>query len=421
MHHALGMIRDTNEYRELQQLLARGHSQVMVSGLAGAQKAVFTALFLEELSVHQELEDPDTHRPFLLLSATEEGAARFYEELVQLLPHRRLAHFPALEDLTFQALGQSKELVGERVSVLRRLLQGELHGVVASPAALLSLLLPPAYMDTLPLALSLGALLPLTETLRQLVKLGYKRTQMVETPGYFALRGGILDIFPPSDTNPLRIELFGDVIDSIRRFSPESQLSLTSLREAAIPPAREVVLDESAIPEGRLKIQQELTATLATLTTDEAKTRLSTRVNHLLQLLASGESDDSIDYYLPYFISKPASLLDYFTSPPLLLIDEPVRLQEVWEERWEEIAKALAERLAGGELLPKQKERYYPFASFQQQIQGSQVVAVTLLPRRPNWLRTLQHASAINRTLPPFHGAVQSLMDEVERWKEHGF
>jgi len=434
------MIRETDEYRECRKLFREGASQVMVHGLSGAQKAVFAALFIEEeiaeavpdtilgSKVNIDLNDLDEGSsaawqrcPFLALSANQQSAQRLFEEVSLLLPHRRITFFPALDDLSFEALGQSREIMGERVQVLRRLLDGELDGVVTSGDALLPLLMSPMSMATLPIKVRVGASISLQDTLQRLVQLGYQRSHLVEAPGFFATRGGIIDVFPPADANPLRFELFGEEIDSIRRFSAESQLSLDHLKEATISPARELVLSEEEILKGIAAIKEDMQTMLATLPDQAVRSSIAERSRRLIDTLEAGVVPAEIEHFLPYFVQQGSSLLDYFVTPPLILMDEAIRVQESWEERLNDLSMILGERYLRGELLPRQLQRWYEFSEFQRTVSNMKQLLLSVLPRRPQWLRSLSQINAVARTVPSFQGAVQNLMDEVERWKNHDY
>lgn len=424
MYRALAPLRETNEYQELMQRMKTEGAQVLVHGLSGAQKSAFASLFLGDVLADRKphrLDEGETAAPFLFLSANQQSAQRLHEELNLLLPQLRLGFFPAQEDLTFEALAQSREAMGERVQLLKKLMNAELDGLVASVEAMLPLLMPPQKMNTLPIKLKVGGNLSLQEAMERLVQLGYQRGYQVELPGYFAQRGGILDIYPPSDSHPLRIELFGDEIDSIRRFSEESQLSLNSLREVEIYPARELVLTEAEIERGIAAIERDLRESVSALDNPEAAQVLSLRVQKLCEQLREAQLPDELEHYLPYFIAEPASLLDYYPRRPLVLCDEPLRIQEVWQERLQAIDIRLRQRFEMGELLPAQLNRWFEFDAFSSYLGDCSVLGLSLLPRRSGWLRSYHAIGSINRSLPSYQGAVQSLMDEVERWKQNQY
>ena len=419
MHHIFTAIKKTAEYQELINLDQKGQKQIMVSGLSGTQKAVLLSLLLSDeryLMKHYQ-------RPFLIISASRQGADRLYEELNTVLPEQRIGLLPALEDMAFEALGQSKELMGERGRLLLQLANGELSGIVASVDAILPMLMPAAQLRLLPLTLRLGTKLNLYEFLEKLVKLGFQRTHQVETAGYFAHRGSIVDIFPPSDSQPVRIDLFDEEIDSIRRFSSDTQLSLDSLREVVIYPTRELVLNSHQLQMGIEAIESDYESMKLVLTDAESRRNLDMRLKRLLDALANGDQPDELEHYLPYFIEKQESVLDYFTNQPLIICDEPLRIQETWENRLELLEEQLKQRLERGELLPRQMQRWYDFPAFIADLQKSSegVLSLGILPRRPSWLRNIAAISAVNRSIPDYRGSIQSLMDDVERWQRHGY
>src|SRR5690606_16674103 len=123
--------------------------------------------------------------------------------------------------------------------VLSRLLTGEKQIVITSWPALVRKVLPPQELTTFMIQVAIGAELGRDYFLRQLVTVGYNRVSKVEAPGEFSVRGDIIDLYPLDQPHPLRIEFFGDEIDSIRTFNPETQKSVDKLEAITILPARE--------------------------------------------------------------------------------------------------------------------------------------------------------------------------------------
>ena len=411
-------IRATDDFAAMRRAFTPKPHQLTVQGLSGAQKSVVSALFLEQMPVDDAFAERSS---FLAICATQDSARRFADELRILLPQVRSAYFPALEDLTFEALSQSREAMSERINALRRLQARELDGLITSVEAVLPLLVPSERLSTLPITLSLGSSISINDLLKQLVHLGYQRTVQVETPGYFAQRGGIIDVYPPADQHPLRIELFGDDIDSIRRFSEESQLTLDSVREATVYPVRELVLTSEEVQLGMHAITEDIALTLPKLPNEEARYTLRSRSERLLTTLRGGGMPDEIEHFLPYFIEQPVTLLDYFPSHTLVILDEPLRVEETWNQRMETLVQMQEHRYQSGELLPRQAMRWAEFEDFSNQIVTMNLLTMAVLPRRPSWMRRISEVSVNCPSLASYRGSLHNLMDDVERWQQHEY
>ena len=408
----------TDDFAAMRRVLTSKPHQLTVQGLAGAQKSVVSALILEHLAGEAFSQD---RTPFLVVCATQDAARRMADDLHTLLPQVRSAYYPALEDLAFEALSQSREAMSERINVLRRMQSRKLDGLVTSVEAILPLLVPSERLQTLPITLSVNGSISIPDLLHRLVHIGYQRTAQVETPGYFAQRGGIVDIYPPADPHPLRLELFGDDIDSIRRFSEETQLTLDSVREAVVYPVRELVLTPEEVEKGIEAIVEDVDATLPKLASEEARDTLRSRSERLLTALREGSMPDELEHFLPYFIDNPVTLLDYFPAHTLVILDEPLRVEETWNQRLVSLSEMQEHRYQSGELLPRQAMRWAEFEDFTSQVISMNLLALAMLPRRPTWMRRVPEVSVNCPSLPSYRGSIQNLMDDIERWQQHGY
>ncbi len=190
--------------------------------------------------------------PLLVVTATGREAEDLVDELAFWKPAWRVARFPAWETLPHERISPSADIVGQRLAVLRRLQHpepdlpgaGPIDVVVASVRALMQPVATET-LSTLPLRLEPHGDVDPVELAAKLVEFGYERCDLVERRGQFAVRGGIIDIFPPIAEHPLRIELWGDTIDEMRWFAVADQRSLdTVTTPILLPPARELLVTE---------------------------------------------------------------------------------------------------------------------------------------------------------------------------------
>ncbi|NTU59729.1 MAG: transcription-repair coupling factor, partial [Deltaproteobacteria bacterium] len=159
-------------------------------------------------------------------------------------------------------------------------------------------------------------------TARSLVAAGYHMVGQVEERGEASLRGGILDVFAPFYAQPLRVELFGDTVESIRFFDPATQRSVAKVREAVILPAREVLADEEAVERAALRMRRRCRETGFGLA----------QTAELVESLRSSVLSPLRDVFLPYFYDATARLWDHFPADALLVFDEAERTLERAEE-----------------------------------------------------------------------------------------
>jgi transcription-repair coupling factor (superfamily II helicase) len=191
-------------------------------------------------------------RPVLAVTATGREADDLVDALGCLLPAESVAPFPAWETLPHERLSPRSDTVGRRLSVLRRLAHpddaagdGPLSVVVAPVRSLLQPLVA-GLGDLEPVALAAGDDIPLEDAVRRLAAAAYTRVEMVERRGEFAVRGGILDVFAPTEEHPVRVEFWGDTVEEVRWFAVADQRSLEiAERGLWAPPCRELLLDDA--------------------------------------------------------------------------------------------------------------------------------------------------------------------------------
>ena len=166
---------------------------------------------------------------------------------------------------------------------------------------------------------------------KELVSLGYERNVQVETVGQFAIRGGILDIFPTSSECPYRIELFGDEIDGIRSFDVDSQRSIENINELDVYPAAEMILDDNRIEDGMKKISKEHKAFAKKLKSEfktESYARINRQVEGLKEELQNFHGTMGVDSYIEYFYDELNSFFDYMPKDTLFFVDGPEQVED---------------------------------------------------------------------------------------------
>jgi len=281
----------------VQDALRIAQGRPCLTGLHGSA----TALALTLLAHTQD-------RSWLIVSASDEDAERLYDDLTffhQLrgLSLEPLALFPEWETLPYESTPPHVELIARRMRTLHRLTAGQRTLMVTSIPALLHRVLPRTALTGACLRLVPGGTMERDALIARLLRLGYRRTSVVEIPGEFSIRGGIVDIYSTAYDEPLRLELLGDTVESVRLFDQTTQKSTAARDHAWVLPARELIHPEGR-PEG-----------LEPLPPD-----------------AEWRGPDVYD--------GMNALPEYFPAPPALVFDNPPALSKKAAEFWEEIEDA---------------------------------------------------------------------------------
>ncbi len=221
-------------------------------------------------------------------------------------------HMPAPEPSPYVEMQPDRRTVLRRMAMLFRLSQGFAPAVlVASAAALFRRVIPRLAYDRLCDVVESGSRMDRDATIATLVRGGYGRAQVVEDPGTFAVRGAVLDFFPPVYRHPVRIELFGDDVESIRLYDASTQRTLRPLPSVFLHPVRETIRTEGADPRARLLGAADIAAHPST------KTRL------LLEEIEEGREFFGIEALAPLFHARMAPLFEYLPADTRLVIEEP--------------------------------------------------------------------------------------------------
>jgi transcription-repair coupling factor (superfamily II helicase) len=290
-----------------------GHSAPEVLDIAvcaGARPPLIAAL----AGAH----DDGPSRPILAVTATGREAEDLVAALRCFLPADAVADFPSWETLPHERLSPRSDTVGRRLAVLRRLTHpdrsdsayGPLDVVVAPVRALLQPLVK-GLGELVPVALKVGDEMPLEKVVDALAAAAYVRTDLVERRGEFAVRGGILDVFSPTEQHPLRIDFWGDTVEEIRWFKVADQRSLeVAARGLWAPPCREILLTEAV---------RERAAMLATQLPGVAD---------MLGKVAEGIAVEGMESLAPALVDGMESLLDLLPPGTHVVLTDPERVRK---------------------------------------------------------------------------------------------
>ena len=358
----------------------------------------------------------------LIVAANDLRAKEIYDNY-QLFD-RDVLMFPAKDIIFFQADVHSNLLEQRRASVWKALAQGKECTVVTTITALMNHLMPFEYWKKQIRTLHVGDQLDLDEWKVLLTELGYERNAQAEGPGQYAVRGNILDIFPLTEENPVRIDLWGDEIDSIRSFDAGSQRSVEELREVTVYPAAELILDKEVREQGLEKIRKEaqkqekiLRKSLLT----EAAYRSGNIARECEDRLTEFSDFSGLDGFLDYFYPESVSLLDAFDDTALIILDEPNRLAEAAQASEAEFDESMKNRLEKGYALPGQTKLLYSCQSVIGMLGGRRCVGLCMLEGiKGSWKvagKYHLHARAVNS----YNNSFELLVKDLTAWKRDGY
>lgn len=335
-------LNDLEAFRLLKNKIERQEGPLAVNGVTDEQK-VHLAHALTAGRERQKL--IVTYNELQVRQLAESFA--FYEKEVW--------QYPAKDVIFYQADVRSQDIVRLRLAVLQKLLAGEDITVICSIEALKDAMLPRDAFAAARIRLERGSQMAQPVLTEKLVNMGYERAAAIEGRGEFALRGGIVDIFPPFGEFAVRIEFFDDEIDSLRLINPDTQRSVREIESLEIFPNREIVLAPGMAQKAVERLRRDHKATAQKLKGDaEALAQLDKTVAALIDKMENNGSFAGIESNLNYYFTETADLLDYFTKP-LIILDEPLKILDSIRTLETEYRESLENRFFKGHLLLEQK------------------------------------------------------------------
>ena len=298
----------------------------------------------------------------VIACSSESKARQVYEEYKFLNPDTYL--YPAKDLLFYQADIRSKELVKQRMEVIEAIVSGKSITVVTSFDGFMDALLSKEVIEERIIHIGSEDTIDMEEMKYRLVEIGYEREEQIEGPGQFAVRGGILDVYPLTEEQPIRIELWGDEVDSIRTFDVESQRSIENLTEVDIYPASEVPKDEE----------------------------------------------------------KRVSFLDYFpTEDTILFLDEPVRLREKGEGVENEFIEAQKKRIESGYELNDAEVKLYSTDEIIEKMNEFSSIGFFAIEMRCKGLKMRESYHLQTKSVNPYNSSFELLTQDLKRLKRNGY
>ena len=353
MNALLSPLSELADYEEILKNRKKGSGILQITGCVNSQKT----------HLMYALSDGIAYR--LAVFSNDEKAKQAYEEYRFL--EENVYHYPARDLLFYHADIKGKYLQSQRMEVVRAILEcaeGETITVITTMDAFLDGVVELNRVAAQKITLRSGDSLDFSQVQKELVQMGYERESQIESPGQFAVRGGILDIFPLTDETPVRIELWGDEIDSIRTFDAQSQRSIENLEEIKIYPASE----------------------------------------------------------LPGDVEKKVSFLEYFDKKDsLILLDEPIRLLEQADEVGAEYQKSKENRQEAGMTAEAEELRIFAVEEIVERMNGYSSIAFTTLESKCGAFHVRRTFSIQTKGVNPYNNSFETLTRDLKRLKRNGY
>jgi transcription-repair coupling factor (superfamily II helicase) len=244
-------------------------------------------------------------RPILLVTAAAADAPRLRDELAWLAPQLRCALLPDWETLPYDAFSPHDDLISERLASLHAMQAAECDVLVSAVTTVLHRLAPPSFVAGRSFRFKKGQKLDEHRLRAQLSAAGYEHVSQVVHPGEYCVRGGLIDLYPMGSAMPYRLDLFGEELESIRTFDPDTQRSVYPVNEIRLLPGREFPIDEAARNSFRSRWRERFEG-------DPSRSAIYRDVGN-------GLAPAGIEYWLPLFHDQTADVFDYLGEQALVI------------------------------------------------------------------------------------------------------
>ena len=407
MKPLLSALNDIPEYRSLLAAIDNGACPAAFSGLSAVHRAHFAAGIRQELG-----------RPVVVVCADEGEAERMARDLAAL-SGEEVRTLSAREFTFHNAAVVSRQYEHRRLSTLRALAAGECPLLVCTVESILQRTIPKTLLTQAAQVVRMGERYDLGELAGTLAAAGYTRCEQVEGVGQFALRGGILDFFSPAHPKPVRVEFFGDEIDAMGLFDPDTQRRIENLGAAEILPAAEVL--PQFTPGGYGGLLDGLDRLISQAKRRKGSETLVQTLEEDRERLSASTAFPAMDRYIALIYPVMATAADYFPEDAVVVLSESPRVAERGKSYlWQlgEDAKALMER---GELAGELADFARTFEELTEVLADWPVCYLDAFtssryPQRPRTLLNL-----LTKQLPSYGASLETAVSDLAHYVSDGF
>ncbi len=385
-----------DEYRNLVNSFKVGSEVVEAHGLLDVQKAMLVAGISRE-----------TNRTCLLIAENDILARKFYEDISFFDPEAAIL-LPSSEMIFHRIDARSNSVRADRIKVLNRSCSRLV--ICASLEGILSKFNKVDYFFSKLKSVSVGDLMPIEAIKEYFIETGYERVDMIEGKGQFSIRGGIIDFFLATEECPIRMELFGDEIDSIRYFDLDSQRSLEKLKSIKLTPMREVLFSKEDFARGVEDLKKSLEK--AKLSPDE--------FIYDIERMEENIYFEGIESYLPFMLEKDYCLFDYLKDA-IIIFDEPNRVRERYNNIELEFFDQFKALLEDNKVLPEQINAQFSYNDILFRASAHQILCFNTLLKTMKDFKPKKIFSFITKSMQAFHGKVSLLADEIRILKNRKY
>lgn len=412
MNTLLAPLMELGEYEGITKALDKKGGMASVSGCVDSQK------------LHMVFGTDRDYDVKLIVTYSDIKAKELLEDC--RLYCRESYFYPAKDLIFYQADVHGNQLVKERIEVQRRLLEGNPVTIITTFAALMAHQIPLSVLEGNIIRIGKDSTVECSALARRLVAMGYEKNYQVEAPGQFSVRGGIVDIFDLTSENPVRIELWGDEVESIRTFDVLSQRSIEeNMTQVSVYPAAELILPQSVLDAGFYRIEKDCKAQAKHFreqTKPEEAHRLETAVADLREQVTQFQNLVNLDSYIHYFYEDTMSFMDFLRNRRCCIyLDEPLRIEEHARAVELEFRESMANRVEKGYILSGQMDVLYTVQEVMARLEDERILALSTMEFKGFGIKFASRFAVNARNISSYNNSFAELVKDLNHYKKQGY
>ena len=397
-----------NEYEQVRDCLSKGVS-CQVTGCRDSQ----LAHFIYGLS--------NGYKQKVIVTFSAMKAKELYEDLKGFTDD--VVMYPAKDVIFFSADVHGSYILQQRLEFIQKVVEDQPFTVIVTADAFLDKIQPLDSIRDNYIEIAEGSIVEMDALKVKLAKMGYESVVQIDSPGQFAVRGSILDIYTLTDETPYRIDFWDNEIDIIKSFDIESQRSIENVERIKIYPASEYFLDKETIAKGVKKIKSELESSVEKFRkefhTEEAN-NLKNTVGEFLTNIDINPYSVAVDSYVNYFCPQCVSLLDYLEDA-VFFIDEPARVEEQLNAVETEFRESMSHRLEKGYVLAGQTDILWQKNEILEKINSRQKILFTTIAQKLKTFQADGFVEVDTRNISPYNSKFEMLVEDLKRYKKQKY
>ncbi len=350
---------------------------------------------------------------YLVLTSTYEKCLKWQARLtLSGVPEGSIRQLPSGTSALFEDAAPEHIALSERLGAVRALAENDPVIVIATAPAALERTLPQDLLQELHLDLRPGGTIEPDKLVRRIQRLGYEYQEPVRLPGQFSKRGGIIDIYATGRDLPVRVEFFGDEIESLRLFDPMTQRSVGQLQGISLNPSRETVFPKD-VADFREMLVHSMEVEASQLE-ETAADRLRSLIAEDADSIVHRRYFDRLDLYRPLIFPDSGCAIDLLGESGVLVVDEPLELEGLIAKSEEDLSQALTARAERGEIL---KSTVLDFVLPPEHIANhSRIWNLTAMNAIPDWMESGKQSDLEIASLEPYRTRPDSFAKTLKTW-----